>query len=146
VATNVTVDLFSQLENVLKQFPKASFILDHLGKTDFTDGPPYNAAAPLLRLARYPNLYLKVATRNFSEAGNGKWTPETMVKKLASEFGANRMAWGSNYPASKGSLPDLLALARQGLASLPQSDRAWILGKTALTLHPALARKEAVPA
>ena len=147
VASNVTVDVFGQLENVLKQFPKVNYILDHLGKTDFhSDGAPFKAAEPLLRLAKYPNLYLKIATRNFSEANNGKSTSETMFKKLASEFGANRMAWGSNYPASKGSLSELLALARKGVSSLPQSDQDWILGKTALHLYPALDNKKAAAA
>src|SRR5260370_29255385 len=51
VATTVTVEVFSQLEAVLKQFPKVSFILDHLGGTDFTDGEPYNAVAPRWKLA-----------------------------------------------------------------------------------------------
>ena len=139
IASNVTVDVFSQLENVLKQFPKVSFILDHLGKTDFTDGYPFNAAAPLLRLAKYPNFYLKIATRNFLEANNGKSTSATLFKKLVEEFGANRMAWGSNYPASKGSLSEHVALAKSGLVSLSQEDQAWVLGKTALHLYPALA-------
>jgi L-fuconolactonase len=141
IASNVTVDVFSQLENVLKQFPRVSFILDHLGKTDFTDGYPFNAAAPLLRLAIYPNLYLKIASRNFSEANNGKSTSATLFRKLVDEFGANRLAWGSNYPASKGTLPELLALAKGGIASLSQEDQAWILGKTALRLYPALGRE-----
>lgn len=145
VASNVTVDVFNQLENVLKNFPKTNFVLDHLGKTDFTGGVPFKEAEPLLRLAKYPNLYLKIATRNFQESNNGKSTTETMFEKLVSEFGANRMAWGSNYPASKGSLPELLALAKLGVSSLSKSDQEWILGKTALHLYPALA-KEAVVA
>lgn len=145
VASNITVDLFHQLENVLKQFPKTNFILDHLGKADFTGGAPFTEAEPLLRLARYPNFYLKIASRNFQESNNGKATTETMFKKLVSEFGANRMAWGSNFPASKGSLADLLALAKKSVSSLSTSDQEWILGKTALHLYPALA-KEAVAA
>lgn len=139
IATNVTVDVFSQLENVLKRFPKVPFILDHLGKTDFfSDGYPFNAATPLLRLAQYPNLYLKIASRNFTEANNGKSTSATLFKRLVEVFGARRMAWGSNYPASKGSLPELLSLARTGIASLSGEDQEWILGKTALHLYPAL--------
>lgn len=140
IASNVTVENFSQLEAVLKQFPGVNFILDHLGRTDFTGGEPFSEAAPLLRLAKYPNLYLKIATRNFTEANNGKSTSETMFKKLAAEFGADRMAWGSNYPASKGSLPELLALARDGVSALPQADQDWILGGTALKLYPALVK------
>jgi predicted TIM-barrel fold metal-dependent hydrolase len=138
VATNVTVEVFSQLETVLKQFPKVSFILDHLGGTDFTDGAPYNAAASLWKLARYPNLYLKVASRNYSESRKGKATPETLFPKIVAEFGSNRMAWGSNYPASEGTLTELLELARKTVACLPSRDQEQIFGGTALSLYPAL--------
>ncbi|MBZ9653731.1 amidohydrolase family protein [Phyllobacterium lublinensis] len=147
IASNITVELFDQLENVLKQFPKVNYVLDHLGRTDFhSDGAPFKAAEPLFRLAKYPNLYLKVATRNFSEANNGKSTSETLFKKLTSEFGANRMAWGSNYPASAGTLKELLQLAKTGLSSLPQADQDWILGKTALHLYPVLDKNKAAAA
>jgi L-fuconolactonase len=138
VATNVTVDAFSQLETVLKEFPAVSFILDHLGGTDFTDGAPYNAAAPLWRLARYPNLYLKIASRNYSESRKGGATPETLFPKIVAEFGSNRMAWGSNYPASAGTLKELLELARKTVACLPAHDQEQLFGATALTLYPAL--------
>jgi predicted TIM-barrel fold metal-dependent hydrolase len=146
VAMNPTNNEFSQLENLLKGFPQVSYILDHLGKTDFTDGVPFKAAEPLLRLAKYPNLHLKVATRNFVQANDGKSTSESLFKTLVSEFGADRMAWGSNFPAAAGNLPELLAIARDGLSSLPQADQEWILGKTALKLYPTLASQAAVNA
>jgi predicted TIM-barrel fold metal-dependent hydrolase len=138
VATNVTVDTFSQLEAVLKQFPGVSFILDHLGGADFTDGPPYNAAAPLWHLARYPNLYLKIASRNYGDSRKGKATPETLFPKMVAEFGSNRMAWGSNYPASAGTLKELLELAKETVACLAQRDQDQLFGGTALRLYPAL--------
>jgi L-fuconolactonase len=138
VATNVTVEAFSQLEAVLKQFPKVSFILDHLGGVHFADGAPYNAATPLWKLARYPNLYLKIASRNYSESRKGKATPETLFPKIVAEFGSNRMAWGSNYPASEGGLTELLELARKTVACLPQRDQEQIFGGTALSLYPTL--------
>jgi len=138
VASTVTVETFPQLENLLRQFPKTKFIMDHLGRTDFTDGEPFELGRPLWDLARYPNLYLKVATRNMAGSNAGKSTPETLFRKLVAEFGANRLAWGSNYPASEGSLAEMLQLARERVSSLPSSDQDWILGKTALSLYPAL--------
>jgi L-fuconolactonase len=138
VATNVTVAVFSQLEAVLKQFPKVSFILDHLGGTDFTDGAPYDAAIPLWKLVRYPNLYLKVASRNYSDSRTGMATPETLFPKIVAEFGSNRMAWGSNYPASAGTLAELLGLAKKTVACLPQRDQQQLFSRTALSLYPTL--------
>jgi predicted TIM-barrel fold metal-dependent hydrolase len=103
------------------------------------DGPPYDAAASLFELARYENIYLKLTPRIFAESRKGKATPETFFPRLVSEFGAARLAWGSNYPSSEGSLPELLAVARASLSCLAEADRAWIFAKTAQVLYPALA-------
>ncbi len=132
---------FPQLKEMLERFPKVRFIIDHLGRTEMADGPPYAAAAPLFALARYPNVYLKVTHRNFEESRNGKATPETFFPRLVAAFGANRIAWGSNFPAAKQALPELIALARSSLGFLPQADQDWIFEKTALTLYPALKDK-----
>jgi predicted TIM-barrel fold metal-dependent hydrolase len=51
-------------------------------------------------------------------------------------FGANRIAWGSNYPAQPGPLTELVALALRELAFLPAAERTAILGATALRLYP----------
>ena len=58
---------------------------------------------------------------------------------MVAEFGASRIAWGSNYPASEGTLAGLLAEARSALASLPSPDGDWIFSRTARTLYPTLA-------
>jgi predicted TIM-barrel fold metal-dependent hydrolase len=128
-----------QLTGMLERFPNVKVILDHAARPRIDDGPPYAAAASLFALARYSNVYLKLTERTFSEAKKGKATPETFFPRLISEFGAQRLAWGSNYPSSEGSLPQLLALGRNSLAVLPQQDRDWIFAKTAQSLYPALA-------
>ena len=96
-------------------------------------------AESLFALAKYPNVFLKLTQRNFTESRKGKATPETFFPKLVSIFGASRIAWGSNYPSSEGSLSDLLALATTSLKGLPASDQEWIFAKTAQSLYPALA-------
>ena len=58
---------------------------------------------------------------------------------MAAEFGAARLAWGSNYPASEGTLAGLLADARAALAALPEKDLGWIFSGTAASLYPSLA-------
>jgi predicted TIM-barrel fold metal-dependent hydrolase len=132
---------FPHLKPMLARFPKVRFVIDHLGRTEMADGPPYAAAAPLFELARYPNVYLKVTHRNFEESRNGRSTPEAFFGRLVKEFGADRIAWGSNFPAAKQTLAELIALGRDSLAFLPQQDRDWIFEKTALKLYPALRDK-----
>ena len=127
-----------QLQNILARFPKLRVILDHLARPVQSDGPPYEAAAPLWSLASNPNVFLKVTERNFIGARSGRATPETFFGKLVAQFGAHRIAWGSNYPASERSLPELVRLAQESLAFLHLSEREWIFSGTALTLYPAL--------
>jgi L-fuconolactonase len=132
---------FPQLINLVKRFPKVRVILDHLSRPVLSDGPPYAAAESLFALAEYPSIYLKVTPRTFTECRNGKATPETFFAKLVGEFGASRMAWGSNYPSSEGPLKNLLAVARASVASLSQEDQDWLFALTAQSLYPALADK-----
>jgi len=138
VCLQMTAKGIPQLTGVLKRFPKLRVILDHLARPVQDDGPPYSGADSLWSLAAYPNVYLKVTERNLVGARAGKATPETFFGRLVGDFGASRVAWGSNFPASAKSLPDLLTLARETLAFLPSGDREWIFSRTAQTLYPAL--------
>jgi len=90
-------------------------------------------------IARHPNIYIKLTPRIFAECRRGNATPKTFFQRLVAEFGAQRLAWGSNYPSSEGKLPELLKMARDSVSSLPQADLDWIFAKTAQTLYPALA-------
>jgi predicted TIM-barrel fold metal-dependent hydrolase len=127
-----------QMIRMAERFPKVRILLDHCARPALEDGPPYAAAESLFALAKYPNVYLKLTQRNFTESRKGKATPETFFPKLVSAFGAARLAWGSNYPSSEGSLPELLVLATTSLKCLPASDKEWIFAKTAQTLYPVL--------
>jgi predicted TIM-barrel fold metal-dependent hydrolase len=128
-----------QMIRLAERFPKVRIILDHMARPQIEDGPPYAAAESLFALAKYPNVYLKLTERNFTQARKGNATPETFFPKLVAAFGASRLAWGSNYPSSEGSLMELLALAKTSLACLSQADQDWIFAKTAQNLYPALA-------
>jgi predicted TIM-barrel fold metal-dependent hydrolase len=139
VCLQMTAKGIPQLTNVLNRFPKLRVILDHLARPTQEDGPPYKGADPLWGLAKFPGVYLKVTERNLVGASGGKATPETFFGKLVAEYGANRIAWGSNYPASEKSLPDLVTLAQETLAFLPSRDREWIFAGTAQILYPKLA-------
>ena len=128
------------LETVLQRFPKARVIIDHFARAEAADGPPFAAAAPLWALSKYPNVTLKITHRPIEQAEKGKSTPQAFLGKAVSEFGANRLIWGSNFPAAPQPLPDLIAMARNALSFLPQQDQDWIFYKTAQSLYPALAK------
>jgi predicted TIM-barrel fold metal-dependent hydrolase len=122
-----------------KRFPGVPIILDHLGRPDVTDGPPYAAAQSLFDLAPVESIFLKLTPRIMGDSKKGAATPETLFPKLVEVFGAKRLAWGSNYPTSEGTLDEILKTAQARLATVSDEDRSWIFGKTAQALYPRLA-------
>jgi len=141
VCMQMTVKALPQLVRMLERFPKVRVILDHLAKPTLSDGPPYIGASDVFKLADFENLYLKLTPRTVAEAQNGKATHASFFPLLVSKFGPSRIAWGSNYPASEGTLPKLLEVSQTALSVLSPEDRDWIFSRTALTLYPVLAWK-----
>jgi L-fuconolactonase len=131
-----------QIRLLAQRFPSVNIILDHLGRPDVLDGPPYANAAGLFELADLSNVYMKLTPRIFGDVkkkeGN-KASAATFFPRVVQAFGAERLAWGSNFPTSPGTLAEILADAQAGLACLSDADRAWVFGKTAQQLYPALA-------
>jgi predicted TIM-barrel fold metal-dependent hydrolase len=128
-----------QVTALAKRFPKVKIILDHLGRPDVLDGPPYANAKSMFDLAPLENIYFKLTPRIFGDVKKEKASAATFFPAVVKEFGAQRLAWGSNFPTSPGTLSEILATAQAGLASLSDEDRAWIFEKTAKQLYPGLA-------
>ncbi len=132
-----------QLVSLLQRFPQAIVLLDHFARPVLNDGAPYALADSLWALARFDNLAFKYTTHNVRESAQAPATQASFARRMVSEFGAQRIAWGSNFPASKGSLAGLLDEALQATSALSDADRAWLFGGTALRLYPELARSDA---
>jgi L-fuconolactonase len=138
VCMQLTPQGFPQLRGLIDKFPKVKFILDHLARPHLVDGPPFAADQEFLGLSRYPNVYLKLTPLNVEPKDWGKATPETFYSALTKAYGANRIAWGSNFPATEGTLKEILGKAQRAWSFASASDRDWVFGKTALTLYPSL--------
>ncbi|MFA7679924.1 MAG: amidohydrolase family protein [Pigmentiphaga sp.] len=128
-----------QLEAILQRFPGVRIVLDHFARPSLEEGAPYAAAASLFELARYPQLYCKLTTHNVRESKLGNATQASFLRKAIDAFGASRIAWGSNFPASNGSLAALLQEALEATASLSEQERDWIFAGTARAIYPSLA-------
>jgi L-fuconolactonase len=126
------------LLRLVEHFRRVPIVLDHLARPVLSDGPPYRAAQWLFDLAAYPNVFLKLTSRSIEQAAQGSSTPEKFFPKLVAAFGADRIAWGSNFPAHEGPMSHLLEEAQQGLSCLSDSERASIFSGTARRLYPAL--------
>jgi L-fuconolactonase len=146
-AANIPVCLQMRPEGVpdlltlLARFRRIPIILDHLARPVLSDGPPYKAAQWLFDLATYPNLFLKLTSRTVEQSSEGASKPAEFFPRLVAAFGADRIAWGSNFPAHAGPMSHLLGDARAALACLSAADQAAIFAGTARRLYPALARK-----
>ena len=127
ICVQLRAGALGQLQSMLERFPKARVLLDHMAR------PVLDDAAPLLGLAKYENLYLKLTTHNVREL------PQSFFAHLVKSYGAARIAWGSNYPAAAGTLGALLADAREALAAVSAAERDWIFWRTAKSFYAALA-------
>lgn len=138
VCVQIRADGLPQLEAVLTAFPRVQVLLDHFARPALDDGAPYRQAQALWSLARFPGLNFKLTTHNLLEAAEGRSTPQAFCQAAVDAFGAQRIAWGSNFPASAGTLAEQLELALRGTAGLREDDRAWIFSGTARRLYPSL--------
>lgn len=127
--------------SLARRFPNLPVILDHFGRPDSSGGAPFPKAAPLFSLAAVPNVYIKLTPVVLDRLAECKADSYAFLAKLVAEFGADRMAWGSNWPNSPGTMPEIVAAVKSALAFLPQRDQDAILGGTALRLYPTLQDK-----
>jgi L-fuconolactonase len=141
VAISMRQEGLPHLTQIAKRYPSVRIVLDHLLHAPINDGPPYAAATPMFEMAQYPNIYLKLTSAIIRNTQKEGATPESFFAKLLGAFGSQRIAWGSNYPAVKESLPEIVAHGKATLAFLPQEDQDNIFWRTAATLYPALLDK-----
>lgn len=138
VCLQMTMQGLPTLRTLLEHFPKSRVLLDHCARPDLEDGAPYKAAQALFDMAQFEGVHLKLTNRTLAAAAQGLSTPAAFLEKLVSTFGAQRIAWGSNFPAAEGSLHELLTVARDVLSGLPKDQQAMIFGGTIEHIYPAL--------
>ena len=138
VCLQMTMQGLPALRSLLERFPNVRVLLDHCARPDLADGAPYAAAQALFDMAAFPGVHLKLTNRTLAAAATGQSTPKAFLEKLAGVFGVGRIAWGSNFPASSGSLGEILAEGLAATESLSDDDREWIFHRTAESIYPAL--------
>jgi predicted TIM-barrel fold metal-dependent hydrolase len=139
VCMQMTPQGFPQLRGLMDRFPKVRIILDHLARPQLVDGPPFAADQPFFDLAKYGQVFLKVTPVNVEPKEWGKATPASFFGAVVKAYGASRIAWGSNFPATAGPLSAILKKAQDAFSFASAEDREWIFGKTAMALYPKLA-------
>ncbi len=128
----------AQVAGLAKRFPRVNIILDHFARVDVSDGAPYRKAASLFALSAFDNIYLKLTPFLINRANEAPSRAQDLLGRAVEVFGADHIAWGSNYPTNKGTLVELLRQARHLSEPLNENDQALLLGGTALSLYPSL--------
>jgi L-fuconolactonase len=124
---------------LLERFPGVNVALEHMATPDLRGGPPYSAVQPLFDLSRFANCYVKFSTVSIDAARSGKSTCAEFFSRLVDSFGAHRLIWGSNFPATYDrTLKQQLELARDQLSFASSEEQRWIFGEAALSLWPTL--------
>lgn len=126
-----------QLERIAERFPSVPVVVDHMGYPDITRRPP---AENLLRLARLPNVFVKVTEfYNHSKTREFPYTDVLpTVRRVYDAFGPRRLLWGTGFVRGEnvGRIPyeKELELIREHVPFFTPEDQEWILGRTALQL------------
>jgi L-fuconolactonase len=125
-----------RLRAMLVRFPHVRVILDHLSRPPMDDHPVYAKAAGFFALAECRNLYLKITPVNVMEIEQAGATD--FLPRVVRTFGADRVAWGSNYPSSGHTLHEAWEINWKAASSLTEEERRKIFRETALSLYPCL--------
>jgi len=72
----------------------------------------------LFDLASHSNIFLKLTIVSVRRAHTCLSTPESFFKKVVESFGAHRIAWGSNFSTSNGSMLEILRESEEALSFL----------------------------
>ena len=135
------IDDVPRLRVPLERFPQVKVAIDHIWGLKVGEGPSFDRIKPVLDLASYPNLYVKIAPNNSVAIKEAGASPEQFYGLLVERFSPRRIMWGTNYPAHRdayGTIGQRMDLLRKDLSFLSGQDRDWIFGETALSLWPSL--------
>ncbi len=127
------------LEPYLKKFPGVQVIIDHCGvNISFANKPtdPFEGFEQVFKMAQYPNVALKWAhAPSLSSLPYSYPDLIPVLVKVVEAFGPERVMWASDHSHNKKfySWAESLFYIRD-TKELSESDKIWLLGKTARTL------------
>lgn len=128
----------ARIRSMAERFPGVRVALDHLGNA--VRGDRAELPEALLALAELPNIYLKWSSVNLDAVAQAGVPFQAVLEPLLERFGAGRLPWGSNYPATYHTAYEGLVRAGLGAAAfVAEADRVLLFGGAALRLYPELA-------
>ncbi|MBI4551461.1 MAG: amidohydrolase [Candidatus Latescibacteria bacterium] len=139
IQLHLQVEHAHQAAVIAQRYPDMTLILDHMGYPQIEAGEA--AFQPIIDLARYDNVYLKLSDVAHRSKQDFPYTDvHPFIHTLLKAFSARRMVWGTGFPGhhrQKHHWPSLeqeLRLIREGLPFLTDDERERILGGTAVEI------------
>lgn len=123
------------VDALCKKHPENRVVVDHFARIGVSGAIEQDRLAELCRLARFPNVYVK--TSAFYALGKKKAPYRDlipMIRKVVDAFGPERLMWASDCPfqvEGGHTYSESVALIRDQIDFLSDSDRQWILRDTA---------------
>lgn len=127
-----------QLQVLLQRYPTVPIVIDHFLGVSLESGPPYPDAEVLFPLAQHANIFLKLTPIIINKARQAPASTASFFPRVVAEFGADRIAWGSNFPTNAGTLAELLQSSREAVSFASAREQQAIFCDTAERLYPAL--------
>lgn len=126
-------ELVATVGAVAERHPRLRLVVDHLGLTPYVHYddlmPPL---APLLGLARHPNVAVKASALPDSVPDAFPFPSlHDPLHAVIDAFGPRRVFWGSDFTRTRVKCPydEIVRLFRDELTFLSPQDREWILGR-----------------
>ena len=96
IELHIGPDFAAQVAEVLRDLPDTVALIDHLAEPQMGDAAEY---ADVLDLARFDNVYMKLSgLSHFTKDGPLHESARPFTRRVISEFGPQRMVWGSGTP------------------------------------------------
>ncbi|MFC6704887.1 amidohydrolase family protein [Flexivirga alba] len=130
----------NKLVSVLERHPRLTVLLDHGGRPNAAGGPPYNGLDELATLSKYDGVHLKITPPMLRRLGEEPGVDAIeVVGELVHRFGADHLMWGSNFPASDGTLASLRDSIHSHFVGLTDAQLTGVLGANAARVYTASA-------
>lgn len=118
------------LRRMIARHPTVRVIVDHLAKPDVSEAPPYPSYRAVLDVASFNHVWVKIGDYQLASREPYPWRDTwPFVQAVRDAFGADRMLWGTGYPATARLVPlgQALAYVQYDLPSLTPDDVHAIL-------------------
>ena len=118
------------IDRVAERGPGLKLVIDHLGLTKGKDEEAFREFDKLLRLARRPNIAVKVSclAHYTTDPYPHRWL-HPYLRRVYDAFGPRRMFWGTDFTRLSCSYRQAVTMFTEEIPWLTLEDKDWIMGR-----------------